>query len=239
MTAVSCASGPAFEGGHIKDGMRAAAGAIERLRIADDSVQYQTINQAPPVGICGSGILDTLSQLYLAGILDEGGRIMDNHPRVRTSKGQREFVLVGKEERGGQPAITITQHDVRELQLAKAAIRAGIQVLLEASGCSEEKIEQVIIAGAFGTYIDVASAVAIGMLPSLPLNRFRQVGNAAGMGAKLALISLNERAKAQAIASRVKYIELGSTPDFEQTFLEASYLGRYRMKAGKREKLDR
>jgi uncharacterized 2Fe-2S/4Fe-4S cluster protein (DUF4445 family) len=238
ITAVSCASGPAFEGGHIKDGMRAATGAIERLRIADGSVQYQTINQAPPVGICGSGILDALSQLHLAGILDEGGKILDNHPRVRISKGQREFVLVGEEERGGQPAITVTQRDVRELQLAKAAIRAGIQVLLETNGCSEEEMKQVIIAGAFGTYIDVASAVAIGMLPSLPLNRFRQVGNAAGMGAKLALISLSERAKAQTIASRVKYIELGSAPHFEQTFLQASYLGRYRIISGKREEID-
>ena len=238
ITAVSCASGPAFEGGHIKDGMRAATGAIERLRIADSSIQYQTVNQAPPIGICGSGILDTLSQLFLAGILDEGGRIMGNHPRVRTSKGQREFVLVGEEERGGHPAITITQRDVRELQLAKAAIRAGIQRLLEANGCSEEKIEQVIIAGAFGTYIDVASAVAIGMLPSLPLNHFRQVGNAAGMGAKLALISLSKRAEAQTIASRVEYIELASAPHFEQTFIQASYLGRYRMRDGKREEMD-
>jgi uncharacterized 2Fe-2S/4Fe-4S cluster protein (DUF4445 family) len=238
ITAVSCASGPAFEGGHIKDGMRAAAGAIERLRIADGNVQYQTINQAPPIGICGSGILDALSQLYLTGILDEGGRIMDNQARVRTSKGQREFVLVGEEERGGQPAITITQRDVRELQLAKAAIRAGIQVLLETNGCSEEEMKQVIIAGAFGTYIDVASAVAVGMLPSLPLDRFRQVGNAAGMGAKLALISLSERTKTQTIASSVKYIELGSAPHFEQTFLQASYLGRYRITNGKREEID-
>jgi len=169
----SCASGPAFEGGHIKYGMRAAAGAIERLRIAKDSIQYQTIGEAPPVGICGSGILDALSQLYLAKVIDEGGRIIDKHPRVRTYKGQREFILVSKEERGGQPAITITQHDVRELQLAKAAIRTGIQVLLEANGCAEDEIKQIIIAGAFGTYIDVASAVESGMLPSLPLNRFQ------------------------------------------------------------------
>jgi uncharacterized 2Fe-2S/4Fe-4S cluster protein (DUF4445 family) len=238
ITAVSCASGPAFEGGHIKDGMRAATGAIERIRIAEGSIQYQTINQAPPIGICGSGILDALSQLHLAGILDEGGRITDNHAHVRTSKGQHEFVLVGEEERGGQPAITITQRDVRELQLAKAAIRTGIQVLLETNDCSEEEIKKVIIAGAFGTYIDVASAVAIGMLPSLPLNRFRQVGNAAGMGAKLALISLSQRAKAQAIASRVKYIELGSAPNFENTFIQASYLGQYRMRDGKREEMD-
>ena len=238
ITATSCASGPAFEGGHIKDGMRAAAGAIERLRIADGNIQYQTIGQAPPIGICGSGILDALSQLYLAGIIDEGGRITNNHPRVRTDKGQREFVLVGEEEREGQPAITITQHDVRELQLAKAAIRSGIQALLEANRCPEDKIKQVVIAGAFGSYIDVASAVSIGMLPSLPLNRFRQAGNAAGTGARLALISLSQRAQARALASRVKYIELASAPNFQQTFIQASYLGRYRIRDGRREKTD-
>jgi uncharacterized 2Fe-2S/4Fe-4S cluster protein (DUF4445 family) len=238
IAATSCASGPAFEGGHIKYGMRAATGAIERLRIDGDKIQYQTIDGAPPVGICGSGILDALAQLYLAEIIDEGGRIIDNRHRVRAYKGQREFILVSKEERKGKPAITITQHDVRELQLAKAAIRTGIQVLLETSGCSEAEIKQVIIAGAFGTYIDVASAVAIGMLPSLPLNRFRQVGNAAGMGAKLALISLKSRAKAQAVASRVSYIELASRPGFQPTFVQASYLGRYRIIDGKREEID-
>jgi len=231
----SCASGPAFEGGHIKYGMRAATGAIERLQITGDSIQYQTIGEAPPVGICGSGILDALAQLYLAGIIDEGGRITGDHPRLRTYRGQHEFILVSKEERGGQPAITITQRDVRELQLAKAAIRTGIQALLETSGVSEDKIKQVIIAGAFGTYINVASALEIGMLPFLPLNRFRQAGNAAGMGAKLALISLKKRAQAQALTSRVHYIELASAPDFEQTFMQASYLGRYRIIDGKRE----
>jgi uncharacterized 2Fe-2S/4Fe-4S cluster protein (DUF4445 family) len=234
----SCASGPAFEGGHIKYGMRAATGAIERLRIDSDKIQYQTIDRAPPVGICGSGILDALAQLYLAKIIDEGGRIIDNRHRIRAYKGQREFILVSKKERKGKPAITITQHDIRELQLAKAAIRTGIQVLLETSGCPEAEIKQVIIAGAFGTYIDVASAVAIGMLPALPLNRFRQVGNAAGMGAKLALISLKSRAKAQAIASRVSYIELASAPKFEQVFIQANYLGRYRIINGKREEID-
>ncbi len=236
IAATSCASGPAFEGGHIKYGMRAADGAIERLRIDGDSIQYQTINGAPPVGICGSGILDALSQLYLAEAIDEGGRLVKSHPRVRRYKGQHEFILVSREERKGKPAITITQHDVRELQLAKSAIRTGIQVLLEASGCSEAEIKQVIIAGAFGTYIDVASAVATGMLPSLPLNRFRQAGNAAGMGAKLALISLSQRAKAQAVASRVSYIELASAPKFEQSFIQASYLGQYRIIDGRREK---
>jgi len=190
------------------------------------------------VGICGSGILDALAQLYLAGVIDEGGKIKDNHPRVRTDKSQREFVLVDEKTRGGQPAITITRHDVRELQLAKAAIRTGIQVLLEASGCAEDDIKQVIIAGAFGTYIDVTSAVTVGMLPSLPLGRFRQAGNAAGMGAKLALVSLKQRAAAQTIASKVRYIELASVPNFQSIFVQASYLGRFRITDGRRERLN-
>jgi len=235
---VSCASGPAFEGGHIKDGMRAASGAIERLQIADDSIQYQTIDNLPPVGICGSGILDTMAQLYLVGIIDKGGRMKDNHPRLRTEKKQRQFVLVSEEERDGNPAIVITQQDIRELQLAKAAIRTGIQVLLETNGCSEEEVEQVIIAGAFGSYIDVSSAITIGMLPSLPLGRFRQVGNAAGMGAKLALISDSKRSQARNIASQVHYLELATNPNFMQTFVQASYLGRYRMTHGKRREID-
>jgi uncharacterized 2Fe-2S/4Fe-4S cluster protein (DUF4445 family) len=234
----SCASGPAFEGGHIKYGMRAATGAIERLHIDGNRIHYQTIDGAPPVGICGSGILDALAQLHAARVIDEGGRITDNRRRVRISKGQREFILVDKAERKGKPAITITQHDVRELQLAKAAIRTGIQLLLETSGCSEDNIKQVIIAGAFGTYIDISSAVAIGMLPPLPLSHFRQVGNAAGMGAKLALISLRSRAQAEAIASRVNYLELASTHSFPPTFMQASYLGRYRIIDGKREEMD-
>lgn len=221
---VSCASGPAFEGAHIKDGMRAAPGAIERLRLIDDRVEYQTIGGAPPAGICGSGVLDAMAQLYLAGVLDASGR-MGDHPRVRSGEGKREFVLVSEEERDGRPAIVITQRDVRQLQLAKGAIRAGIQLLVQAKGRTEEEIEQVIIAGAFGSYIDVASAVAIGMLPPLPLNRFRQVGNAAGMGAKLALISRSKRAEAQTIAHKVRYIELTTAPRFAETFAQAMYLG--------------
>jgi uncharacterized 2Fe-2S/4Fe-4S cluster protein (DUF4445 family) len=234
----SCASGPAFEGAHIRHGMRAAAGAIERLRTDGDRVRYQTIDGAPPVGICGSGILDALAQLYAARVIDDGGRMMDNRPRVRAYKGRREFVLISKEEREGKPAITITQPDVRELQLAKAAIRTGIQILLETAGCTENDIRQVIIAGAFGTYIDISSAVTIGMLPPLPLNRFRQVGNAAGTGARLALISLRSRAQAQAVASGVSYVELASSPGFQPIFTQAGYLGRYRIIDGKREEID-
>jgi uncharacterized 2Fe-2S/4Fe-4S cluster protein (DUF4445 family) len=238
ISTVSCASGPAFEGGHIRCGMRATTGAIEHLRIENDNIQIQTVGESPPVGICGSGVLDALAQLYLAGVIDKGGRMKNNHPRVHTYKGQREFVLVNEKERNAHSAITITQQDIRELQLAKAAIRTGMQALLEVNGCSEDKIKQVIIAGAFGSYINVSSAITIGMLPLLPLNYFKQVGNAAGIGAKLALISLSKRAEAQTVASRVKYIELASAPNFEQTFIQASYLGQYRIIDGRKEEIN-
>lgn len=221
---VSCASGPAFEGAHIKDGMRAAPGAIERLRLTGNSIEYQTIGGGEATGLCGSGILDVVAQLYLVGVLDSGGRMGDK-PGVRSKEGQREFVLVSEKERNGRPAITITQSDVRELQLAKGAIRTGIQTLLEAKGRSEQDIEQVLIAGAFGSYIDVASAVTIGLLPDLPLERFRQVGNAAGMGAKLILVSRGKRLEAQAIAQKVQYIELTTAPNFMQTFVQATQIG--------------
>jgi uncharacterized 2Fe-2S/4Fe-4S cluster protein (DUF4445 family) len=235
ITTTSCASGPAFEGWHIKDGMRAATGAIERLRIVDNKVEYQTIDNAPAIGICGSGILDTVAQLYLAGVLGEGGQMNEKHRRVRRGDKYLEFVLVGEKERKDvHRAIVITQQDVREIQLAKAAIRTGIQALLEANAYEEEKIKKVIIAGAFGTYIDVASAIAIGMLPALPLERFQQVGNAAGTGARLALISRTKRAAAQKIVSGINYIELASVPGFNKTFMQASYLGRFRLKEGKR-----
>jgi len=223
ITSASCASGPAFEGAHIKNGMRAANGAIERLRLVDNRIEYQTIGGSPPIGLCGSGILDTISQLYLVSVLDFRGR-MGNHPRVRVKDGIREFVLISEEERNGGRAITITQHDVREIQLAKGAIRAGIQVLLDKKGYSRDDIQRVIIAGAFGSYIDVASAITIGMLPDIPLNRFEQVGNAAGMGVKMVLISRSMRTEAEKLARKVYYIDLTAEPGFNKTFAKATYL---------------
>jgi uncharacterized 2Fe-2S/4Fe-4S cluster protein (DUF4445 family) len=224
LSSVSCASGPAFEGYHIRHGMRAARGAIEKVRIENNAVQIQTIDEAPPAGICGSGVLDAMAQLYLAGVVDASGRMLDNHARVRDGREYREFVLVEKGISGAPMTVVLTQHDIRELQLAKAAIRTGIEVLLATNGRKEQELEQVLIAGAFGSYIDVASAVTIGILPRLPLERFRQVGNAAGMGARMALISSAQRMKAKALASRVKYIELGSAPQFSETFLKACSL---------------
>jgi uncharacterized 2Fe-2S/4Fe-4S cluster protein (DUF4445 family) len=222
MTSVSCASGPAFEGAHIKFGMRAAPGAIEHVRLVGDKLEIQTIGGEPPVGICGSGLLDVVAQLRINDVLDATGR-MRPHPLVRTIDGKMEFVLV---DRGERDAITVSQKDVRELQLAKAAIRLGVRALVEAEGLTEDQIEEVIIAGAFGTFIDVESAVTIGMLPSLPIDRFKQVGNAAGTGARLALVSRSQRLLAQQIAARDGYIELATIPDFNRKFAEASSMSR-------------
>jgi uncharacterized 2Fe-2S/4Fe-4S cluster protein (DUF4445 family) len=218
MTSVSCASGPAFEGAHIRFGMRAAPGAIEHVRLSASKLEVQTIGGLPPIGLCGSGLLDVVAQLRLNEILDGTGR-MKPHPLVRNRDGMTEFVLV---ERPDQEAITVSQKDVREVQLAKAAIRLGIKALVEAEGLTEDKIESVVLAGAFGTFIDVESAVAIGMFPALPIERFKQVGNAAGTGARLALISLSQRLQAQEIALRDRYIELGNIPDFNRKFADAS-----------------
>jgi uncharacterized 2Fe-2S/4Fe-4S cluster protein (DUF4445 family) len=225
ISSVSCASGPAFEGAHISSGMRAAPGAIEHLLMAGQEIQYHTIHGTEPVGICGSGIFDTLAQLVINGIIDKGGRIKADHPRVRENQNVREFVIVSEEEREGGPAITITQEDVRELQLAKAAIRSGIQILLRDKGLADEDLAEVIIAGAFGSYLDISSAIAIGMLPAIPESRFRQVGNAAGMGAKIALISREKREAVQKGARAIRYIELAVAPDFNKTFTQAISLG--------------
>jgi uncharacterized 2Fe-2S/4Fe-4S cluster protein (DUF4445 family) len=231
MCSVSCASGPAFEGAHIKHGMRAANGAIERLRLEGGKVEYQTIGGAAATGLCGSGILDAVAQLYLAGVLNRGGR-MDLQTGVRVEEDQREFVLVEGEEGSERPGVTITQKDVRQVQLAKGAIRTGIQILLDSKGLSEGDIDEVIIAGAFGTYIDVGSAITIGMLPALPVDRFRQVGNAAGRGATLSLVSCAKRREAHALARKVGYIELASSPDFMNVFTQAMYLGPFRREEG-------
>jgi uncharacterized 2Fe-2S/4Fe-4S cluster protein (DUF4445 family) len=220
MTSVSCASGPAFEGAHIKFGMRAAPGAIEHVRLERDRLDIQTIAGEPPVGICGSGLLDVVAQLRLNNILDRSGR-MGTHPLVRIHNGGNEFVLAERQDR---ESITVSQKDVRELQLAKAAIRLGIQALVIAEGLTENDIEQVIIAGAFGTFIDVKSAITIGMLPPLPIESFKQVGNAAGTGARLALISRSQRSKAQQISQQGGYIELAAVPNFNRKFAEATYL---------------
>jgi len=218
MASLSCASGPAFEGAHITFGMRAAPGAIERVRIVDGQVQYKTIGDQPAVGICGSGILDVVAELRRNGLLSLSGRL--GGPGVRQGEGGLEFVISDEARSGNGRAITVTQQDIRELQLAKGAIRCGVETLLQDAGIAAGDVDQVLIAGAFGTYIDVVSAIAIGLLPDVALERVSQVGNAAGTGARLALVSRAQRSQAQALARRVRYIELAGTPDFMRNFAE-------------------
>jgi uncharacterized 2Fe-2S/4Fe-4S cluster protein (DUF4445 family) len=218
ITSVSCPSGPAFEGGNISSGMRAAAGAIELVRIKGEELKLQTIGDEAPVGICGSGVLDVVAQLYLAGVCDHRGRLLEDHPRVRAIESKRAFILADERESGSGLAITFTQEDLRALQLAKAAIRSATDLLLEQTGYAESDLAKVVIAGAFGNFIDVGSALAIGMLPELPFNRFVQVGNAAGDGARFALLSKVQRAEALDIAERAQYIELAGTDSFMKVF---------------------
>jgi uncharacterized 2Fe-2S/4Fe-4S cluster protein (DUF4445 family) len=223
LTSCSCASGPAFEGAHIQAGMRAAPGAIERVRLVDGGVEYKTFGDERPVGLCGSGLLDVVAELRKAGLLDVGGRLAVGRG-TREHAGDREFVLADESASGSGRAIAVSQHDIRELQLAKGAIRAGIETLLQDASLAAADLDQVIVAGAFGTYIDVASAITIGMLPDLPLERFVQVGNAAGTGARLALISRAMRRQAQQLAGRIRYLELARAPGFMRTFALAMYL---------------
>lgn len=219
----SCASGPAFEGAHIQEGMRAAPGAIERVQIIQGELRTQTIDNLDPIGICGSGILDAIACMLQIGVLDRRGSFVSSHPSVRQSGQKREFLLVDHRKSGSSRDLVITRQDINEIQLAKGAIRAGIEVLLDYAGISAERIEEFIIAGAFGTYINIPSAIQIGMFPALPLNRYHQVGNAAGAGARQMLLSLEQRQLAEKIAKRVNYIELSTYPNFTNIFSKSLY----------------
>jgi uncharacterized 2Fe-2S/4Fe-4S cluster protein (DUF4445 family) len=208
---VSCPSGPALEGGHISCGMRAAEGAIERVAVEDGRIKIDAIGNRKPVGLCGSGVIDAMAALRKIGSLDDGGRIVGQHPDIGEMDGKRVAVLA--------PGVYFTQHDVRAVQLAKAAIRTGIELQLRDRGLREADIQLVVIAGAFGAYINVSSAIAIGLLPVLPLDRFKQVGNAAGVGVRQILASRQRRARARELAQRCRYVELSTRDDFQRIFL--------------------
>jgi uncharacterized 2Fe-2S/4Fe-4S cluster protein (DUF4445 family) len=222
---VSCstASGPAFEGAHIRDGMRAAPGAIERVHMRAGEVQVVTIGGLPPVGICGSGILTALSEMLEAGVLDDRGTLNRSDARVHTVHRKAEFVLVPPEKSGTGREVVITRGDVNEIQLAKGAIRAGIEILMDQAGVTAPQVDAWIIAGAFGTYLDLSSAMRLGMFPTAPLERFHQVGNAAGVGAKEMLLSRSKRQQASQLAARAAYIELTIYPEFTRKFVDAMY----------------
>jgi uncharacterized 2Fe-2S/4Fe-4S cluster protein (DUF4445 family) len=222
--ATSCPSGPAFEGAHIEDGMRAAPGAIERVRIEGDEVKIHTIGNVDAVGICGSGILDAIAECLKAGLLQPRGAFTGTHPRLRGSGGAAEFVLAPASKSRTGRDVRMTRKDVNEIQLAKGAVRAGADVLLEKAGIRAADLEQVIIAGAFGTYLDVDSAVTIGMLPRIQRTRYQQIGNAAGTGARRMLVSLEQREVAEYIARHVEFVELAKHPSFTKIYSQALLL---------------
>lgn len=207
----SCPSGPALEGGHISCGMRAADGAIEHVSIRDQRIAVDVIGNKPPIGVCGSGVLDTVATLYRAGLLRNSGRLVGPHPDIEDEDGRRAFRLT--------PKVRFSQDDIRSVQLAKAAIQTGLEILLGEAGITADNIDCFILAGAFGAYIDVASGIAIGLFPPLPLNRFNQVGNAAGLGARLMLTSRHARARATELARRCRYIELSTRQQFQKMFM--------------------
>jgi len=225
VTSVSCASGPAFEGGHIRFGMKASPGAIDKIVIGNNKIKFRTIGGGPPAGICGSGMLDAVAQMVNEGIIDSSGRMDKGHPLIRIQGGQPEILIISMDSSLNGEDIVITQGDIRELQLAKAAIRTGINVLLKSAGIVATDVKRIIIAGTFGNYIDIKSAVRVGMLPDLPVRRFSQVGNAAGAGTCMILVSAGARKKAEAMARRVKYLELADRPDFMELFVKALNIG--------------
>jgi len=210
MTA-SCPSGPALEGGHISCGMRAADGAIERVAYAGGALKLDVIGNRRPVGVCGSGVLDCVAALRAGCRLDVRGRLSGVHPDIVEIEGLRAVTLA--------PGVFFNQHDVRAVQLAKAAVATGIELLLAEARLAEADIERVIIAGAFGAYIDVASGIAVGLLPALPRERFEQVGNAAGVGVRQILASREMRARARDLARRCRYVELSTRDGFQKVFL--------------------
>ena len=221
MLSCSCASGPAFEGAHIRDGMRAVPGAIEKVTIQDGHIYTQTVGDKSPVGICGSGILDAIAQMRKAGILDRNGRMGCAEPAGSEAARCTEFRLVSAGETGHGQEIAVTLDDVREIQLAKGAIRAGLEILLREANLTHTDIDEFIVAGAFGTYLDIESAIEIGMFPPIPVERFQQVGNAAGIGAKLMLTSKAKRAEAAQLVEHIRYVELTTQPAFTRTFAHA------------------
>jgi uncharacterized 2Fe-2S/4Fe-4S cluster protein (DUF4445 family) len=219
----SCASGPAFEGAHIRDGMRAVPGAIERVRFANDHFQVHTIGDTLPVGICGSGILDAIAEAFAAGIIDRRGVPRKEHPLIAELNGTVAVRLVPASATKHGRDIIMTRADVNEIQLAKAAIRAGVEILLAESEIDSTDLDEIIVAGAFGTYLNIGSAISSGLLPELPLEQYHQVGNAAGLGAQHLLISRSARASAEKMARTIEYIELTTHASFTDTFTQSLY----------------
>lgn len=227
--ATAAPAGPAFEGAQIKHGMRASEGAIEGVHITDEVVQLQIIGGVDkPIGIAGSGLVDAVAELVRTGLCDASGRLIrpaDARGRfpeawvdrlLESERGVRSFLLSDPEE-----GIVLTQPDIRSLQFAKGAIAAGVEVLLQRMGVTANDLYEVLLAGSFGSYINPASARTIGLVPWVPVERIVAVGNAAGEGAKIALLSFREREAANRIPQFIEYVELSGRPEFNDIFTDA------------------
>lgn len=227
----STAAGPAFEGSAILQGMRAATGAIEKVKIeADGSVFCKTIGECEPQGICGSGLIDAVAQMFKNKLISKTGRLIGAEDvekkklsnafkeRLIEVNGEHRFVIASKDN--GE-TIVITQNDIREVQLAKGAISAGISLMLEEMNKTEDDIAKIIIAGAFGNYIDKESAVAIGILPKLGIKKIVSAGNTAGAGVSMMLVSQLEMERAESIVETIEHVELSEKDSFQNTYLNA------------------
>ena len=220
--ATAAPAGPAFEGASIRCGMRAADGAIEVVRVVDGSLELSVIGDVAPVGLCGSGLVDAAASLIEAGLIDRTGRFVPVEEAARVAPtlagrfsevhGERVFALADE--------VYLSQRDVRELQFAKAAIATGWTLLLEELGVGPGEVQQVLLAGSFGSYLSAASAVRLGLVPKLPVLRIVSAGNVAGEGAKMTLLSTRERAGADALLQEVRYIELSDRTDFNDRFID-------------------
>lgn len=228
--ACSAAAGPAFEGAHVAHGMRAGEGAIEKVWIRDGRVELQVIGDCAPKGICGSGLIDAVAEMLRAGIITETGRFASGNldflppelkERLRTgADGVREFVLAYSSDTDGKQDIVISQKDIRELQLAKAAIAAGIAILCKEAGISPEEVDRLYLAGAFGNYLDRENAMALGIFPGVAVEKIIPVGNAAAEGAGHCLVSLAELFRSDEVAANVNSIELSTRADFTDLWVK-------------------
>jgi len=225
----SCASGPAFEGMEIKFGMRATTGSIEKISIDPDTfdVYYRTIEDAPPIGICGSGLVDAPAEFLKTGLIMPRGNFVtemtERTDRLRKGPNGWEFVIAWKKETEIETDIVITLGDIRELQKAKAAIHTGADLLMQRMGVTDDRLSKLVVAGAFGNYIDPENARIIGMYPEIPLERIEFAGNLAGTGARMTLMSAEMREYAEEISSKVKYYELAADKDFQKEYINSLY----------------
>lgn len=229
LMACSAPAGPALEGAQVRHGMRGAAGAIDRVWIENGDLRFHVIGEGPPQGICGSGLIDAIAAALDGALIDWTGLIQveqrDRLPaplarRVLQRGEERLLVLVHPGE-AGTGEIVLTQDDVRQIQLAKGAIGGGIRMLQHVLGVPDDALQELMLAGGFGNYLSIRSAVRIGLIPALPADRIRYVGNAAALGAQLALVSETERTRAERVARSVEHLSLATHPDFQDLFVEA------------------